>query len=173
MSEEPYTSSVDSALLRSVLRGLSGEACLEMGAGNCGNLVELRKKFQLVVGTDLVRPAASDWKGRGIEFLLADTASCLRSETFDLVAFNPPYLAVEVSSDQAVAGGIGLEVPKAFLREALRVVRRTGRIIFLLNDEADVTEFEEICSRMSFALTRIAKRRVFFEELSVYSASAP
>ena len=171
MSEEPYTSSEDSALLRSALRGLSGEACLEIGAGNCGNLLELRRKFRLVVGTDLVRPASPDWKGREIDFLLADTASCLRSETFDLVAFNPPYLAVDLSNDQAVEGGRGLEVPKAFLREALRVVRRTGRIVFLLNDEADIEEFEEICAGMSFALTRIARRREFFEELSVYSAS--
>jgi len=172
MSGEPYTSSEDSALLRSALRGLSGGSGLEIGAGNCGNLLELRKGFLLVVGTDVVRPMTSDWKGKGIEFLLADSGSCLRSEAFDLVAFNPPYLAVEVSSDRTVEGGESLEVPKAFLREALRTVKRTGKIVFVLNDEADMAEIEEICAERSFTLTRVATRRAFFEELSVYSAAA-
>jgi release factor glutamine methyltransferase len=172
MSVEQYISSEDSALLRSELQGLSGESCLEIGAGNCGNLLELRKGFRLVVGTDLLRPATSDWKEKGIEFMLTDAASCLRPETFDLVAFNPPYLPVEVSGDRAVEGGRGLEVPKAFLREALRTVKKTGGIVFLLNGEADFAEFEEICSEKSFQLTRVATRRVFFEELSIYTAAA-
>jgi len=172
MSGEAYISSEDSALLRSALQGASGERCLEMGAGNGGNLLELKKGFRLAIGTDIVRSAATDWKGKEIEFLLTDAASCLRSETFDLVAFNPPYLAVEVSDDKAVEGGRNLEVPKAFLREALRTVKRAGKVVFLLNDEANIAEFEEICSEKSFALTRVASRRVFFEELSVYCAAA-
>ena len=172
MIGEQYISSEDSALLRSAFRGVSGECCLEIGAGNGGNLLELGERFRLVVGTDIVRPAASDWRAKGIEFLLADAASCFRAEKFDLVAFNPPYLRGEVSEDRAVEGGRSLEVPKAFLREALRTVKRTGKILFLLNDEADIAEFEDICSKKSFAMTRVATKRAFFEELSVYSAAA-
>ncbi|HYA55222.1 MAG TPA: hypothetical protein VED22_00345 [Nitrososphaerales archaeon] len=171
MSGEAYTSSEDSSLLRSALHGLSGESCLEIGAGNCGNLLELRKLFEVAVGTDLLRPTTSDWRGKGIEFVLADAASCFRPDTFDLVTFNPPYLAVEVSNDRAVEGGRGLEVPKAFLREALRTVKQPGRIVFLLNDEASVGEFEEMCSKRSFELKRLAVRRMFFEELTVYAAA--
>ena len=172
MSGETYISSEDSALLRGALQGLSGGSCLEIGAGNCGSLLELGGRFRLAVGTDLVRSAASDWRGKGIEIILADGASCLRPETFDLVAFNPPYLSGEVFDDRAVEGGRGLEVPKSFLREALRTVKRTGKVVFLLNDEADIGEFEEICSEKSFVMTRVTAKRVFFEELSVYSASA-
>jgi release factor glutamine methyltransferase len=172
MSGETYISSEDSALLRSTLQGLSGGSCLEIGAGNCGNLLELRRGFERVVGTDLLRPATSDWRGKGIEFVLTDAASCLRSDAFDLVAFNPPYLAVEVSGDRAVEGGKGLEVPKAFMREALRTVKQTGKIVFILNNEAEVGVFEELCSEKSFVLKRLAARRVFFEELTVYSAAA-
>jgi len=173
MNGQTYISSEDSALLRSALHGLSGGSCLEIGAGNCGNLLDLRRRFELVVGTDLLRPTTSDWRGKGIEFVLADAASCLRHDAFDLVAFNPPYLDLEVSEDRAVEGGKGLEVPKAFLREALRTVKQTGKIVFLLNDAADVGEFEELCSQKSFVLNRVAARRVFFEELAVYSAAAP
>jgi methylase of polypeptide subunit release factors len=172
MSGGAYISSEDSALLRSALQGLSGESCLEIGAGNCGTLLDLKRRFELVVGTDLLRPATSDWRGKGIEFVLTDAASCFRPFAFDLVAFNPPYLAVEVSGDRAVEGGEDLEVPQAFLREALRTVKRTGKIVFLLNDEADVSQFEDMCSEKSFVLTPSASKRMFFEELVTYSAAA-
>ncbi|HXW94154.1 MAG TPA: hypothetical protein VEJ19_00410 [Nitrososphaerales archaeon] len=172
MSGETYISSEDSAFLRSALQGLTGGSCLEIGAGNCGNLIELRRGFNLVVGTDLLRPTTSDWKEKGIEFVLTDEASCLRADAFDLVVFNPPYLAVEVSEDRTVEGGRELEIPKEFLREALRTVKRTGKVVFLLNDEADAGEFEELCCNKSFVLTRLASRRVFFEELRAYSATA-
>ena len=172
MSGETYISSEDSALLRGALQGLSGGSCLEIGAGNCGNLLQLKKGFGLVVGTDLMRPAATDWKGKGIDFVLAEGASCLRSGSFDLVAFNPPYIPVKVSDDRAVEGGARLEVPKSFLREALRTVKVTGRVVFILNDDADIGEFEAICAENSFELERVANRRVFFEELAVYSAAA-
>jgi methylase of polypeptide subunit release factors len=171
MSGEAYIASDDSALLRSALHGLSGARALEIGAGNGGNLIELAKGFGLVVGTDLVRPADSDWKEQGVDFVLADGASCVRPGTMDLVAFNPPYLAEEASDDRAVEGGVGLEVPKAFLREALRTVKDSGRVVFLLNDAADIREFEEVCAEKAFALARMATKRVFFEELAVYSAA--
>jgi len=172
MSGEHYLASEDSALLRSALQGLSGRSCLEIGAGNCGNLVVVANWFGTVVGTDLVRPATSDWKRVGIDFVLSDGASCLRSGVFDLVVFNPPYLAVEVSDDPKVEGGRNLEVPKVFLREALRTVKESGRVVFLLNDEADPDEFESLCAEKPFVMACVATRRVFFEELRVYSAAA-
>ncbi len=168
----PYIASEDSALLRSALGGYSGGSALEIGAGNGGNLVGLANRFGRVVGTDIQSPGLSDWKGSGVDFILADAATCLRSETFDLVVFNPPYLPVELGDDPAVEGGGGLEVPKNFLREALRVVKKTGRVVFLLNDEARVDEFGEICAIGGFALKKVAERRLFFEGLAVYEASA-
>lgn len=172
MSESPYLSSGDSALLRRALTGYSGGTCVEIGAGNGGNLAELSKRFALVVGTDLVRPSMSDWRG-GANFVLADRATCVRDSSSDLVAFNPPYLAENVTEDLAVEGGSDLEVPKGFLRDALRAVRGTGAVVFLLNDTAEVKEFESICAGRGFGIRRIASLRVFFEELAVYEAAAP
>lgn len=167
----PYLASEDSALLRSALTGYSGGRALEIGAGNCGNLIELAKKFDTVVGTDIARPGLTDWKGSGASFVLADAGSCLREESFDLVAFNPPYLRAEAAGDAAVEGGVSLEVPLKFLREALRTVKRTGRVVLLLNTEARLGDFEEECSRRDFRLRRLAGRRLFYEELVVYEAS--
>ena len=133
--------------------------------------MDLARRFETVVGTDVRRPGMDDWKGGG-QFLMADCASCFRDSSFDLVAFNPPYLREDAITDIAIDGGGGLEVPKMFLEEALRVVRTTGRVVMLLNDHADICEFERTCAASGFYLRRIRSKRVFFEELSVYEASA-
>ena len=170
MSGVPYTSSEDSRLLRRVLSSYSGKACLEIGAGNGGNLIELSKRFETIVGTDIVEPAVRDWTGVG-SFILTDGASCIRPDSFDLVAFNPPYLMEEIH-DRATQGGAHLEVPKRFLREALRVVKEDGSVVFLLSDSADVQEFRTICQESGFDMTMKESARGFFEELSVYAARA-
>ncbi len=168
---KPYVASEDSALLKSTLSSYSGGSSLEIGAGNGGNLIELAKRFRRVMGTDIMLPGVYDWKGAGVDYMLADAASCLRDRSFDLVAFNPPYLAVRGGDDVAVEGGEAFEVPIRFLREALRTVKKTGRVVFLLNKDAHVA-FGVECARMGFALRKVATRHLFFEELEVYEASA-
>ena len=169
MSGAQYIASDDSALLRRAIKGYVGGSALEIGAGNGGNLVDLCGRFDLVVGTELVRPEMDDWVAKGANFVLTDSASCLRDSAFDLVAFNPPYLK-EAVEDRAVDGGADLEVPKRFLRDAIRVVKPEGRIVFLLDQGADIEEFERICKPRGFRVHRIASARLFFEELSVYAA---
>ncbi len=169
MSGTHYIASEDSALIRKVLRDQSGRRALEMGAGNGGNIIDLAHRFDLVVGTDIVRPGMSDWSGAGADFVLADSASCFGDSTFDLVAFNPPYVRAEVI-DRAVDGGADLEVPKRFMEDAMRVVRTGGKVVFLLSGDADVREFEAICSARGFRVREAASEPGFFEKLSVYVA---
>ena len=172
MSGKPYLAAEDSALLRRALGSYSGSSCLEIGAGNGGNLVEPSGRFGLVVGTDIVRPGMDDWRKTGASYILADCASCVRSGVIDLVLFNPPYLAEETTGDVTIEGGHDLRVPKGFLSEALRVVKREGAVVFLLNDGADLDEFKQLSSESGFQIERVASERVFFEELAVYRATA-
>jgi release factor glutamine methyltransferase len=171
MSRSPYISSDDSALLRRALEGRTGEACLELGAGNGGALAALSRGYRVAVGTDLAFPDMRDWS-EGADFVLADRASCFRDGSFDLVAFNPPYVGGEGTGDIAVDGGEGLEVPKSFLKEALRTVKDDGAVVFLLNQEAELPEFEEICRARRFRMRRLVSERAFFETLSVYEAES-
>jgi methylase of polypeptide subunit release factors len=172
MSGEPYLASEDSAFLREVLQPYSGRSCLEIGAGNGGNLLDLRGRFDVVLGTDIILPTMADWKGGRTDYLLADAATCLRDGYFDLVIFNPPYLAVETAGDPTVEGGKNLEVPMKFLREALRVVRKSGKVVMLFGQDARVEKLKAECRRVGFGLRRLATRHLFFEELSAYEASA-
>jgi release factor glutamine methyltransferase len=169
MKSEAYTFSEDSRLLRDALREFSGSTFLEIGAGNGGTLISVSDRFNVVVGTDLVRPAMDDWKKLGASFIVADRASCLRESSFDVVAFNPPYLRGKVV-DRAVDGGEKLEVPIKFLEEALRVVKTRGTVLILLNDQADLATFREACAESGFSLERVAAHRAFFEELAIYAA---
>jgi methylase of polypeptide subunit release factors len=172
MSSQPYLASDDSAFLRGTLMGYHGKSCLEIGAGNAGNLSALTERFRTVVGTDLVRPSMADWKAKGANFVLADGSSCIRDSCVDLVAFNPPYLAEGGTGDRTVEGGEKLEVPKRFLADAVRVVRPKGKVVMLLNGDADVGKMESELARRGFRMKRLASKRLFFEELSVYEAWA-
>lgn len=171
MNGDQYLASEDSALLRRALEGRSGERFLEIGAGNGGNLAQVADRFHLAVGTDLVRPIMTDWKGAGANFVVADGGSCMRDGVFDLVAFNPPYIPGPIE-DRAVDGGLSLEVPKKFLREALRAAKRGGEVVFVLNDEAELEEFHRIALGRGFRLRPLASKKLFFEELTAYLASA-
>jgi len=173
LKQRPYVSSQDSSLLREAIRGRSGGSSLEIGTGNAGGLIELAKGYDTAVGTDLVAPEAVDWKrGRG-SFVLADAASCFRDDCFDLVVFNPPYLPSRTIEDPAVDGGVGgIEVPLHFLREAFRVVKRDGKILMLLSNDNPTKEVERECSSRGFKLTRVAEKKLFFEELYVFEVAS-
>jgi methylase of polypeptide subunit release factors len=131
--------------------------------------LELRKKFDVVVGTDIFKPGMDDWKKEGVSLVLADRASCMRPSVFDLVVFNPPYLKGK-TGDDAVDGGEDLGVPLRFLEDAMRAVKGTGTVVFLLNDDTDTESLRAICRKSGFGLEQVASRRVFFEELSIFVA---
>ena len=172
MNERPYLAAEDSALLREALNAYSGGRALEIGAGNGGSLIALMKGFSMTVGTDLLTPGDDGWRDSGANYVLADGASCVREGSFDLVAFNPPYIPVDVKTDPATEGGKGLQVPMKFLRGALRAVKHTGKVLMLLNDQAPLGDFEAECSRHGFRMVRVAVKHLFFEELYLYEASA-
>ncbi|HME18710.1 MAG TPA: hypothetical protein VKF15_03125 [Nitrososphaerales archaeon] len=173
MKATPYVASEDSSLLRRAMSSHSGRTCLEIGAGNGGNLVAVSNGFELVVGSDLVRPEMGDWTDANANYVLADLAACFRDKTFDVVAFNPPYLPSDGIGDNATDAGRDGEVPLAFLREALRVVKDTGTIVMLLSAESPVERIGAECGRRNFRLTRMESRHLFYEELAVYEANRP
>lgn len=171
MSRGAYLASEDSALMRKALAGYAGDSCLEIGAGNGGNLVELEEKFGIVVGTDIVRPDADDWKRRA-DFVLADAAGCFREGIFDLVFFNPPYLPSEGVQDAAVDGGReGLDVPLRFLGEAIRALKVGGRVLVLVVGEKQAGAMIREFDSKGFASRKVVEKQLFYETLLVYEGS--
>lgn len=170
--EEVYLPAEDTMALMRALRGYSGPSCLEIGFGSGVVLQSLAGRFETVVGTDvLTLGQARRAKSRGVELVLTDRARCFRDGVFDLVAFNPPYLPSEEPKDRTVDGGRGgIEVPLSFLREAMRVARPGGKVVFVMSDEADLEQFER--DREAEGSPLVAKERsaLFYESLVVYEA---
>ncbi|MDG6901355.1 MAG: methyltransferase domain-containing protein [Nitrososphaerota archaeon] len=172
MSSRTYLSSDDSALLRSALRRYSGKRCLEIGAGNGGGLIELSKRFAHPVGTDLRPPSDDSWRGSAVDYVLADAAGPFREGTFDLVAFNPPYVPSEGLSDEAVDGGAqGIEVATRFLLEAVRVLKRDGSVVMLLSSDNPVQPVRATCEELGFSMKLLDSKHLFYESLSAYEVS--
>ncbi|MGD0636577.1 MAG: methyltransferase domain-containing protein [Nitrososphaerales archaeon] len=169
-----YVPSDDTALLVRALTRVGGDSCLEIGFGSGAVLQSLVPRFPLVVGTDITTvEQARDAKGSS-EVVLADRASCFRDETFDVVAFNPPYLPSGQIRDRAVDGGRGgIEVPMKFLGDALRVVKAGGRIYVLLSNHGDLDRFAALCDGMGLSIREVAQAKLFFESLLVYEIVRP
>ncbi len=169
-----YVPSDDTALLIEVLSGFEGERCLEIGVGSGAVLASLSGRFSLSVGTDVMPldQARESARGRAAGVILADRASCFRPGSFDLVAFNPPYLPSEGFQDRAVDGGEGgVEVPIKFLDDALRVLKTDGRIVLLLSDRGDPQRFLARSKTMGLSAVEKRRKRLFYETLVVYELS--
>jgi release factor glutamine methyltransferase len=178
---EGYRSSEDSALLRQATRDYRGRSCLEIGFGSGANVPTLCERFECVVGTDIIRSNIGSERQQGrkekngeaacADLLYADRATCFRDSSFDFVVFNPPYLPSDDLADRTVDGGRGgIEIPMMFMEEAIRVVRPSGTILFLLSNEADLEGFLGYCKRRGLRVKRVRERGVFFETLYVFEA---
>ncbi len=168
MGSITYLSSDDSAMLRRASKSYSGNGVLEIGVGCGSNLLDLKAKFDLTVGTDIERTSAFI-QGHTLDLVITDCASCFKPRTFDLVMMNPPYLQSVRIEDKAVDGGKGgFEIPRKFLEDATRVVKESGVILLLLSSETSVAEFSTFCKERGLDVKVVAQERLFFEELVVY-----
>ncbi len=166
-----YNPSEDSRLLQSVISSYDGENFLEIGTGSGFILEKAATRFQLVVGSDvhIDRRKPREFPQPRFEFVLADRATCFRENSFDIVAFNPPYLPSDTIEDITIDGGIeGVEVPISFLQDAKRVLKPEGRIIMLLSSESSEKKIQACCSALQLSIRPIASLRIFYESLTVY-----
>ncbi len=168
-NNESYLSSDDSKFFRDEIRKYRGTNFLEIGTGRGSNLLEVSRNFQQVVGTDIHLNRLAYEDQQNIEFVRTDSASCFREMSFEVVAFNPPYLPSEKIVDPTVNGGKGgVEVAKHFLEDAVTVLKEHGKILILLSSASSIEAFREYCLEEHLIFRRIANRRLFYETLTIY-----
>jgi release factor glutamine methyltransferase len=164
-----YRPSDDSYLLLGAVSVAPGERVLEVGAG--AGLVALHAaKITDSVATE-VNPDAADLLRQNahrnhvlVDVLRTDLMTGLRGP-FDVVAFNPPYLAGRPTDalERAWNGGkAGSDVSIRFLRDLPRVLAPAGRAYLLLSREnAPARELAESMFRAKV----VASKALFFEKL--------
>jgi len=171
VKQSPYTFSEDSELLGEGLQQIGyAENFLEIGIGYGSNLKRFAHNFALAVGTDI--QTLAHMKGilsSEYEIVITDKGSCFRPGVFDVVAFNPPYLPSNAIIDSSVDGGkSGIEVPLAFLKEALRAAKSQCKVLLVLSTHCDLNEFRSFCNSRGLKFELVAQKNLFFETLLAY-----
>ena len=101
--------------------------------------------------------AALNWVDAYYHPVVCAEASCLRSESVDFVVTNPPYLPLkpEKTVDLALCGGERLEIFQKMLYDAVRVVRRSGILIFTFSSLSGKVEGAQLIGKRKTLLDTI------------------
>lgn len=162
-----------------VLEGYRGKSACEIGCGVGLALLELSKRFGLVVGTDLELEALLEAKSQleragvgNVELVSCDRAEAFREGVFDLVTFNPPYLPSEGLGDRCIEGGPrGCEAMLDFAESGMRTLREGGRLLLLASSLSDLEGLRYDLSSLGLDCIVKEEERLFFEELLALECS--
>ncbi len=166
-----YRPSEDTRLLAEAVVRAPGESFLEVGTGT-GFVALHAARRGPVVATDVNRAAVeltranAQRNGLPVDVVRTHLAAGVRG-SFQVIAFNPPYLEGEPDGplDRAWAGGRGgSAVALEFLSDLPRILASGGRAYLLLST-ANTAARKEAGRR--FRVRRVARQRLFFEELEV------
>ncbi|KAB1188086.1 MULTISPECIES: HemK2/MTQ2 family protein methyltransferase [Haloferax] len=162
MNTSVYQPAEDSGLLAQAVIGRVSGRVLEVGTGS-GWVAEqlVRKTDAEVVASDLnphaceqaaERSAALREEGeRGFHVVRGNLVSPFRDDSFDAVAFNPPYLPEDLEAarddwmEVALTGGKdGREIINPFLDTVGRVLKPGGEVYLLVSS---LTGYDEVLAR--------------------------
>ncbi|MBU4266129.1 MAG: methyltransferase [Candidatus Altiarchaeales archaeon] len=176
LRREVYKPAEDSFLLAENLLVEKGDAVLDLGTGTGILALTAAEKADRVVGTDInpiaVELARENARVNGIgnaEFIQCDLFPP-GNERFDLIVFNPPYLPVKEPGllEKAWSGGEGgIEIIERFLDSVSDYLKDDGVFELLISSLGDMERIDEIMKKNQIEYEIIAKRKLFFEELSV------
>lgn len=173
--EQVYPPKEDTFLLLEHLALDPGERVLEMGCGTGLISCHISRAGGDLSAVD-VNPAAVSCTRNNL--LRNQLPGCVSESDlfarvegrFELIVFNPPYLAVEEKEggmlQRAWAGGrTGLDVLAQFLSQVRDRLTPEGRVLLLLSSEMEAGGLATLLS--AFSHRRMGSRRYFFEELWV------
>ena len=175
--DEVYSPSDDSYLLLDVIEAKAGERFLEMGSGSGLIAIHAAKAGALVTAAD-VNPHAVECTRRNamrndvrIDVVESDLFENVEG-VFDVIAFNPPYLAVEETStawiEKSWSGGMdGTEVSAVFLEEARKYLAPGGRMYMILSSLSGLRSMLRT-AREHYRSAMIEEKHMFFESIFAY-----
>lgn len=155
-----YEPAEDSALLAGVVAEHVREDDRVLDVGTGSGYVARRVadgSGARVFGTDVNPKAVRRAREAGVEAVRADLAAPFREGSFDVVAFNPPYLPVDPAAEwddwfeMALSGGeSGRDVIERFVDDVGRVLARDGSAFLLASTLADVDAVVEYAGGRGF-----------------------
>ncbi|MFC4450335.1 HemK2/MTQ2 family protein methyltransferase [Halorussus aquaticus] len=176
---EVYQPAEDSHLLAETAVADLGDApkslALEVGTGS-GYVAErvADETHARVLGSDVNPHACVQARERGVEAVRADLLEPFRSDVFDVVLFNAPYLPTDPDEERddwmevALSGGEdGREVIEPFLESVGRVLDPDGAVYLLVSSLTGVDEVAELAAAEGFSAVALRDESFPFETLTV------
>ena len=174
---EVYNPSDDSFLMLKTVEVHPGETLLEMGPGSGIISVHAAKAGAKVTAAD-VNPYAVECTRRNalkndtkVEVVKSDLFENVEG-LFDVIVFNPPYLADEATSTSWIerswtGGKEGSEVAIRFMEDVWKHLAPNGRVYMILSSLGGLTNILK-ASRERFQAEVLEEKHMFFESMFAY-----
>lgn len=91
-----------------------------------------------------------------IDLVCCSTLTPFRSNSFNLIISNPPYLPIPPKDflDFMICAGKRMDVVKELIREAYRVLKEKGKLIFTLSSLSQIDETLTYLTKFNFVYVR-------------------
>ncbi len=175
-----YPPSEDTFLLVDALHITEDDTVFEVGCGSGYVAITAATTAKRVYAADIsptaVKNTIDNARLNGVYQRIAVFQSDLlsgvrRDARFDVIAFNPPYLPRDddvTSLDDALIGGYdGTEIAVKFIRQAAKHISGDGAVYVVASSLGDVDALEREMRQQGLVVVRVAKEKLFFEELYV------
>ena len=170
-----YQPAEDSGLLAEAAVSRARGLTLEVGTGS-GWVAErlLAETDCTVVASDINPHACRQARDRGLAVVRADLLGPFRSDSFETILFNPPYLPTDPDNDwddwmeQALSGGTtGRKLIAPFLADAPRVLASGGRVLLLVSSLTGFDAVLELAAEAGCEAETVREESFPFETLSI------
>jgi len=174
--ETVYQPAEDSDLLaRTALERIAaGDRALDVGTGSGYVASKLAEAGADAVGVDLSPLAVRQAADNGVPVVRGDLVAPFRNGTFDLVAFNPPYLPTPAEAEwddwmeHALSGGEdGRRLVDPFLESVGRVLAPGGETLLLVSSLTDPDAVRAYARDQGLASEVLATEKHPYEKLVV------
>lgn len=172
-----YQAAEDSHLLAETVRNRvdADERILEVGVGSGYVARRISETTGArVVGCDINPDACKAAREDGIETVRANLTDPFRTDSFDVVCFNPPYLPTPPEQEwddpleHALSGGEdGRRLIRPFLADVGRILRADGRVFLLVSSLTDIDAVDGLATEAGLTAREVAEESFPFERLVV------
>ncbi len=169
-----YEPAEDSHLLARIVRhSVRGKSFLDVGTGSgIQSEAALAGKARSVLALDINPQAVAHVKKKGIPAKVSDLFSSVTG-TFDVIAFNPPYLPADEREDAesqrvTTGGDQGDELICRFLSSLKNHLKPQGICFLLLSSLTPRTRIQSLLKKKELSYVQVAKEKMFMESLEVW-----
>ncbi|WP_136715174.1 HemK2/MTQ2 family protein methyltransferase [Halorientalis salina] len=171
-----YQPAEDSRLLGEVTREFvdRGDLVLDVGTGSGWVGSVAADEGATVVGVDVNPHACREALDLGVPTVRGNLVEPFRDETFDTVAFNPPYLPTDPEDERddwqetALSGGeSGRAVVDPFIDTVGRVLAPGGDVLLLVSSLTGIEEVTDRAEANGFHVEEVEREKFPFERLVV------